>query len=114
MSRTPSNSIKKSCRSTSSWGTCGSKAITLGEIARIYTQPGAVWTTPSNSIKNSCRPYEQLGDVRERAVSLGDIAEIQRLKGNVDEAYRLRTEQLQLNEHLDYKDGIASASWRIE
>jgi hypothetical protein len=49
--------------------------------------------------------YERLGDVRERAVTLGQVADILQVRGELDEALRIRREeQLPVYERLGGRD----------
>ena len=75
------------------------RAVTLGDIARIYTAQGRV----EDALKlhqEILQVYEQLGDVRSRAVTLGDIARIYTAQGRVEDALKLHQERLQVYEQL--------------
>ena len=59
-----------------------SRAVTLGDIARLKAQGGDV----SGALalhEERVQIFEQLGDVRERAVTLGDIARLKAQGGDV-------------------------------
>ena len=65
-----------------------SRAVTLGDIARIRANKGEV----DEALKlhsEAMQTYDALGDRRSRAVALGDIARIRADKGEVDEALKL-------------------------
>ncbi len=70
-----------------------SRAVTLGDIARIYVDKGKV-DEALKLHKELLSDFERLGDLRSRAVTLGDIARIYVDKGKVDEALKLHKERL--------------------
>ena len=81
-------------KSSSNSGTSVSRAVALGDIARIYADKGDV----DQALKlhqEELEVYEQLGDKRSRAVTLGDIARIYADKGDVDQALKLHRERLE-------------------
>jgi tetratricopeptide (TPR) repeat protein len=89
-----------------------SRAITLGQIARIRADKGEVDAALALH-QERLDVYEGLGDKRERAVTLGDIARIRAAKGEVDAALALHQERLGIFEGLGDKDGEANALWSI-
>ena len=79
-----------------------SRAVTLGDIARIRAGKGEV-EEALRLHEEELKVYEGLGDKRSRAVTLGDIARIRAGKGEVDEALRLHEERLGIFEGLGDK-----------
>ena len=76
-----------------------SKAVTLGEIARIKRNRGEV----DQALKlheEEIEVYEALGDQRSRALTLGDIARIKRDQGEIDQALKLNEEEIEVYEAL--------------
>ncbi|MBK8254965.1 MAG: CHAT domain-containing protein [Polyangiaceae bacterium] len=69
-----------------------SRAVTLGDIARIRVSKGEV-EEALRLHHERLAVFEELGDRRERAVTLGDIARIRVDKGEVEEALRLHHER---------------------
>ena len=76
-----------------------SRAVTLGDIARILRGKGEV-DQALELHKQRLQTYEALGDRRSRAVTLGDIARILTDKGEVDQALELHNEQVHIFEAL--------------
>ena len=76
-----------------------SRAITLGDIARIKVDRGEVDEALKLHLE-MIRVFEELGDKRSRAVYLGDIARIKVSRGEVDEALKLHLEELKVYEEL--------------
>ncbi|MBK8038532.1 MAG: hypothetical protein IPK22_15585 [Verrucomicrobiaceae bacterium] len=79
-----------------------SRAITLGQIARIRADKGEVDAALALH-QERLDVYEGLGDNRERAVTLGDVARIRAAKGEVDAALTLHQEMLGIFEGLGDK-----------
>ena len=89
-----------------------SRAVTLGDIARILTDKGDV-DQALQLHREKLQTVEALGDRRSRAVTLGDIASILTDKGDVDQALQLHHERLQTYEALGDQDGKANVSFNI-
>ena len=85
-------SQRETARSFESLGEQRSRAVTLGDIARIKVSRGDV--DAALELHNEMlRVFESLGDQRERAVTLGDIARIKVSRGDVDAALELHNER---------------------
>jgi tetratricopeptide (TPR) repeat protein/CHAT domain-containing protein len=80
-------------------GDVRSRAVTLGDIARLRAQAGDV----EGALKlhaEMLEMFEKLGDVRERAVTLGDIARLRAQAGDVEGPLKLHAEMLEMFEKL--------------
>ncbi|WP_320169830.1 tetratricopeptide repeat protein [Maridesulfovibrio sp.] len=80
-------------------GDARSRAITLGDIAKIYTNKGKI-EQALELHRERLKVYEQLGDTRSRAVTLGDIARIYTNKGKIEQALELMNEAKLIYEQL--------------
>lgn len=84
-------------------------ASTLLSYSRLLTHGGNL----SESLTLLSEAFELFQSDRERAIVAGDIARIKVDKGEVDEALRLQTERLRVNNGLGDVDGMAAALWDI-
>ena len=71
-----------------------SRAITLGDIARLRANKGEV-DQALQLHEEALRVYEALGIRRSRAITLCDIARLRANKGEVDQALQLQQERLE-------------------
>ena len=93
-------------------GDRASRAVTLGDIARIKAAIGE-FDAALALHEERLATFEALGDSRSRAVTLGDIARIKTVKGEVDTALALHNERLRVNRGLGDQDEIAAAQFDI-
>ncbi|RIL09509.1 hypothetical protein DCC79_10860, partial [bacterium] len=89
-----------------------SRAVTLGDIARLRAQAGDVQGA-MDLHQERLAVYEQLGDKRSRAVTLGDIARLRARAGDVQGAMDLQEERLAVNRELNDVDGIGAAQYDL-
>ncbi len=83
--------LRRALSAFESLGDKDSRAVVLGDIARILTAKGDV--DNALSLHKEARDiFEAFGNQRSRAVTLGDIARILTAKGDVDAALALHTE----------------------
>jgi tetratricopeptide (TPR) repeat protein len=75
------------------------RAVTLGEIAEIYTRRGDVDRALA-MYQEALSVFDRLGDVRSRAITLGRIARIYTGKGDYDRALAMYQEALTAFERL--------------
>jgi tetratricopeptide (TPR) repeat protein len=80
-------------------GDVRSRAVTLGDIARIYTGKGDYGRALA-MYQEVLSVFDNLGDVRSRAMTIGDIARMYRDQGDVDRALAMYQEALTAFERL--------------
>ena len=93
-------------------GDLRSRAVTLGDIARIRVSQGDL-ATGLQLHEEELAVYEGLGDLRSRAVTLGDIARIRVSQGDLATGLQLHEERLSVFEGLGDLDGRANTLWSI-
>jgi tetratricopeptide (TPR) repeat protein len=91
--------LEATCTIFEALGDRRSRAVTLGDIARIRGAKGEVDAALALH-QEQIAIFEALGDRRSRAVTLGDIARIRGAKGEVDAALALHQEQIAIFEAL--------------
>ncbi|MDX1966998.1 MAG: tetratricopeptide repeat protein, partial [Planctomycetaceae bacterium] len=89
-----------------------SRAVTLGDIARILTDQGEV-DEALRLHQEQIAVYEALGDRRERAVTLGDIANIWMRQGKLDDAMAVKDEELATYRALGDRYSEAATHWEV-
>ncbi len=88
-----SRAVRSNCRSTSASATCA-RARSRWARSPTFFRPAATSTRPCASGGRKKLPvYERLGDVRSRAVTMGQIADVLQVRGDLDEALRIRREE---------------------
>ncbi len=93
-------------------GDVRSRAVTLGDIARLKAQGGDVAGALALH-QEMLDIFEQLGDVRSRAVTLYDLANLHLMQEKYAEAERLYRESLEISRHIQDIEGTSASLVRL-
>ena len=84
-----------------------SRAVTLGDIARILTSKGKVDEALALH-REQIEVYEALDEKRGRAITLGDIGNIYMAQGRFDDARQIKDEEIEVYRAFGDVDSFAA------